>query len=86
MEHTVSAECKQRFETIEKWQDSTDIRLRDGEKKDTEHDVDIGVLKTSITSLTNSMGKLTTAIWGAVISLAMLGLGFIIWFIQSGGL
>ena len=83
MEHIVAPECRQKFEAIEKWQDKTDGRLKEGEDKDSAHDVDIGVLKTSITNLTNSMGRLTTAIWGAVISLVMLGLGFIVWYIQS---
>jgi len=43
----------------------------------------VTVLETNMLNLIKSMGKLTSAIWGAVLAVAGVGVTFIIWYIQS---
>lgn len=43
----------------------------------------VTVLETNMVNLIKSMTRLTSAIWGAVIAVAGVGVTFIIWYIQN---
>ena len=82
-EHEQREACKYHFEEIDKWRVQTDRRLDESDDKMEKQGNSITALSTDMRHLTNSMEKLTTAIWGAVISFVIIGFGFIIWYIQT---
>lgn len=85
MEGDRRKECQQEFDRI--WDrlgagDKVFEKLKD---KESQQDLDIREIKTQITHLVQSMSGLTKALWGIVISVCGVGIGFIIWFIQAKG-
>lgn len=76
-------DCQLEFDRL--WE-----RLSKGDEKfngisSTNHQTDIRLtkLETNLINLIKSMGNLTKSIWGAVTVMASIGIGFIIWYIQS---
>lgn len=76
-------DCQLEFDRL--WE-----RLSKGDEKfngisTTNHQTDIRLtkLETNLINLIKSMGNLTKSIWGAVTVMASIGIGFIIWYIQS---
>lgn len=76
-------DCQLEFDRL--WE-----RLSKGDEKfnginTVNHQTDIRItkLETNLINLIKSMGNLTKSIWGAVTVMASIGIGFIIWYIQS---
>ena len=76
-------DCQLEFDRL--WQ-----RLSKGDQNfqninEQSHQTDIRVtkLETNMISLIKSMSGLTRSIWASVAALLSLGIGFIIWYIQS---
>lgn len=76
-------DCEQEFIRI--WN-----RLSTGDSKfdglvQTDHaqDLQIKELQTNMVNLVKSISNLTKAIWGMVLSIAGIGIGFIVWYIQN---
>jgi DNA anti-recombination protein RmuC len=82
-EHEEKEMCRMRFNSIEKWQNEADRRFDEGTKTMHDQDVTIGKLLTKMDTLTESIKGLSKALWGALCGATMIGLGFIIWFIQT---
>lgn len=55
-------------------------KMTDAEK---DQDIEIVTIKTNMSHLISSMGKLTSAIWGMTASIILMLIGFFIWYIQS---
>ena len=75
-DHEQRDECRDNFRRL--WE-----RLEKGDDTMKEHDIGLAELRTNVTNLTKSMDALTKSIWGAAVTAATLGVGFIIWFIQQ---
>ena len=76
-------DCDKEFERI--W-----TRLSCGDQsfdllkdKNEKHDRRILVIETNMINLIKSMTGLTRALWGAAGAICAIGIGFIIWYIQS---
>jgi len=74
--HEQRPDCKDIFQRI--WD-----RLDKGDDKFSEHDIGIAELRTNMNNLIKSMDAQTKSIWGMVVTVATIGVGFIIWFIQN---
>lgn len=79
----LTAECKVRFDKIEKWQDETDKRLEEGNKTMNSQETSIKVLITKMETLTDSIKFLARALWGAALFVGGTGIGFFIWYVQT---
>jgi len=82
-DHEQRKECAKEFQML--WD-----RLGDGDKKFDEqgreiieHGKQITGLQVNIDNLIKSMDAQTKSIWGMVVTVATIGIGFIIWFIQN---
>lgn len=85
MEDDRRRECQQEFNRIWEQLDKGEKNFDSLKGKDVEHDLDIREIKTQITHLVQSMSGLTKALWGIVISVCGVGVGFIVWYIQAIG-
>lgn len=68
--------CRERFEAIER-------RLDMKSQLIDQHQTDIEVLKTQMTSLTNSLHALTKALWGVAATIGATLISFFIWYVQT---
>ena len=76
-------ECKSNFDRIEERLDNNAQSFREHRDAIHANDIQLTELKTNMNVLVKSIESLTRGIWGMVSSLAIMGLGFIIWFIQT---
>ena len=80
--------CKQNKEELDRiWKrldkgDKTFAELRASERKQAEISID---MKKDIQHLIKQMQSLTKAIWAVVMLWFSVSIGFIMWYIQSGG-
>ena len=84
-------ECREAFNRIWKRLEQGDDSFRATREQAHKHDVEITELRTNMNNLvkcldsqTQAMTNLTKSIWGILVTLLMVGLGFIIWYIQRG--
>ena len=77
-DHEQRDECAREFARI--W---AELETMDGlQRKQSEA---IARVETHITNLLAGMDRLTRAMWGLVVTMATVGVGFIVWYIQSKG-
>lgn len=80
-DHEITPLCEHRFARIEERLDQGDVQFKDQEKSIHSHDVQMMELRTQIQHLVKSMDGQIKAIWGMVVTLVTMGIGFVIWFI-----
>ncbi|MDD5540721.1 MAG: hypothetical protein PHG61_08525 [Candidatus Marinimicrobia bacterium] len=83
MANEINKVCEERFERLQHWQDQIEIRLKEGSIKMENQGMAITQLSTDMQYLVKQMASLTKALWGAAGSVGMIGVGFIVWFIQT---
>jgi hypothetical protein len=83
MEHELRTSCAERFQRIEDRLDRGEDTTHEQGEKIHQHDVEMTELRANINHLVKSMDGQTKAIWGMVVTLLTMGLGFVIWYIQS---
>lgn len=79
-------DCEEEFQRIWSRLSKGDDRFEEMRKSESKQDLDIMEIRTQIVHLVSSMAGLTKALWGIVVSICGVGIGFIIWYIQLGGI
>ncbi|MEN6317052.1 MAG: hemolysin XhlA family protein [Clostridiaceae bacterium] len=74
---------KERLDHHEKWLDEHEGKLDGLIKSDATNTNEIKNLCKSIDSQNKKMGSLTNAIWGLVVGIFFVLLGFVVWYIQN---
>lgn len=80
---TRRVDCAQDFYHINEHMDNTEKSFKSIYEAGHSADIKIAKLETTMISLVESMHGLTKSIWGAVISLLLVSLGFFIWYIEK---
>lgn len=83
MHGAMAPECKYRFDKIDERLEQGDRTFNEQQKNIGQHSVELAELRTNTNNLIKSMDAQTKAIWGMVMAVASIGIGFIIWFIQA---
>ena len=76
-------DCQQEFNRIWSRLDKGDRTFDELKGNDKTQDIDINVLKSQMATLISSIGGLTKALWGIVLTVAIGGAGFVIWYVQN---
>jgi nitrate reductase NapE component len=82
-EHEKRKDCEQEFARIWTRLDKGDRTFDELKGNDKTQDIDINVLKTQMSTLVTSISGLTKALWGIVLTVAVGGVGFVIWYVQT---
>lgn len=82
-ENEINKICEERFLRLQHWQDQVEERMKEGTLKMDSQEIKLTQLSTDMHYLVRQMSSLTKALWGAAVSAGSIGIGFIIWFIQT---